>query len=240
MKITKTRLNQLIKEELALYEVELAPATYQKLKAAGKLPPGAKIDFKLGQGKQAAPEAQAQQQPKAEKAKSNFDKASGKPQTKKGERLCAQNPECYGEHLEDMISKNKFSLTTGQPTGPLKQIYLNVVKKAVASGDTSKIKGAAQAKAQKAQAGADSMKDKLALSQKSMKDKLALSQKAGKADDFIRKQIMNTFEKAMSTGDRAAMQQAQKLMAQVKELRKQDNFAKILQIAKSGGWKETA
>ena len=229
MKITKTRLNQLIKEELALYEVELAPATYQKLKAAGKLPPGAKIDFKLGQGKQAAPEAQAQQQPKAEKAKSNFDKASGKPQTKKGERLCAQNPECYGEHLEDMISKNKFSLTTGQPTGPLKQIYLNVVKKAVASGDTSKIKGAAQAKAQKAQAGADSMKDKL-----------ALSQKAGKADDFIRDQIMNTFEKAMSTGDRAAMQQAQKLMAQVKELRKQDNFAKILQIAKSGGWKETA
>lgn len=65
MKLTKSRLKQIIKEELALDEAGLAPAIYQKLKAAGKLPAGAKIDFKQGQGKQAAPEAQAQQQPKA-------------------------------------------------------------------------------------------------------------------------------------------------------------------------------
>ena len=65
MKLTKSKLKQLIKEELALDEAGLSPAIYQKLKAAGKLPPGAKIDFKQGQGKQAATPAQAQQEPKA-------------------------------------------------------------------------------------------------------------------------------------------------------------------------------
>ena len=69
MKITESKLKQLIKEEIrALSEVGLAPAIFKKLKAAGKLPPGAKIDFKLGQGKPAAPEAQAQQQPKAKES----------------------------------------------------------------------------------------------------------------------------------------------------------------------------
>ena len=145
MKVRKSKLVQIIKEELAtvLTEAELAPAIYNALKASGNLPAGATIK------KQAASPGAS-----AGGSKSNFNQTTGAPQTKKGERLCAQNPKCYDKHLKDMVSKNKFSTITGQPTAPLKQIYQGTAKKAgaatAASGaGKSDAKGRAQNRLQK-------------------------------------------------------------------------------------------
>ncbi len=67
MKITKTQLKELIKEELDLInEAAFAPAIFQAKKKDGTLKPGDTIDFKLGHGSSAAgkqPKAAAQKGP---------------------------------------------------------------------------------------------------------------------------------------------------------------------------------
>ena len=93
-------------------EAELAPAMYDAMKAAGKLPPG--TTRKGGDTPSPATKKPAQTQ--------DFDTATGEPLTKKGEQRCAQDAECYKKHIHPVISGQKFSTRTGQPAKSLAAI----------------------------------------------------------------------------------------------------------------------
>ena len=127
-------------------EAELAPAMYDALKAAGRLPPGttrkggdapAPADGKPAAGKP----AQGQ----------HFDTGTGEPLTKKGEQLCAKDPGCYRKHIKPVIGK-KFSTRTGQPSAALAAIAQKAGHGKLTVDDDTLPKAQAQAKPQKQQA----------------------------------------------------------------------------------------
>ena len=100
MKISKTELQEIIKEEIeeALSEVALAPEMYKALKAKGRLPPGATMR-PAHAGVTAQHGGQTVHAKGAGKSEKHFDDQTGAPLTAKGRELCAKNPECKKKHL---------------------------------------------------------------------------------------------------------------------------------------------
>ncbi len=127
-------------------EAELAPAMYDALKAAGRLPPGTTR-------KGGTPPAPAAPKPAAGKPTQgqHFDTGTGEPLTKKGEQLCAKDPGCYRKHIKPVIGK-KFSTRTGQPSATLAAIAQKAGHGKLTVDDDTLPKAQTQAKPQKQQA----------------------------------------------------------------------------------------
>ena len=122
-------------------EAELAPAMYDALKKAGKLPPG--TTRKGGQATTPAAGKPTQGQ--------HFDTGTGEPLTKKGEQLCAKDPGCYRKHIKPVIGQ-KFSTRTGQPSATLAAIAQKAGHGKLTVDDDTLPKAQTQAKPQKQQA----------------------------------------------------------------------------------------
>ena len=133
MKITKSELEEIIKEEIkeTLMEIQLAPAMYKALKDKGQLPPGATMK-PAHAGATAQNRGQTVYAKGGKKAEKNFDDKTGAPLTDKGKELCAKNPECKKRHMSG--SRDAEGPSRAEMSKILGKNYLNM-KRSLANID---------------------------------------------------------------------------------------------------------